>query len=295
MSTITSARPNAAEDLPPADDPFYYGWRIVRHLRPDGTEYKEQIPLSRWDTLHPEEGDHIVESNLNDLIRSYLAGVFRARLASVPETLVLSNTGVYWDHPDLEHHAPDVCAIFGVKKRDPIWQSFSVAEHGVRPRLIVEIVSPNVRKNDVEDKFAEYHLAEVPCYIIIDRERLGGAWILNGYTWAPTGYLPMKTDARGRLWLADVNVWLGVDDLRVVCYDGATDAEIGDYTDLPRFLEQEKARAEAEKARADGETARADTEKARADAEARARHADAARLQELEAEIARLRAQNSGS
>jgi Putative restriction endonuclease len=312
MSTITSARPIAAEDLPPADDPFYYGWRDVRRTRPDGTEYLEQIPLSRWDTLHPEEGDHIVESNLNGLIRWYLAGVFRTRLADVPNALVLSDVRVDWDHPDLEHHAPDVCAIFGVEEQPNDWPSFDVAEQGTRPKVIVEIVSPNVRKNDIEDKVAEYHLAEVPCYIIIDRERLGGAWMLKGYTWAPTGYLPMATDARGRLWLADVNVWLGVDGLRVVCYDGATDAEIGDYTEITRFLKQEKARADDEKARADAEQARAESEqaraeseraradteqarangeKARADAVSLARNVDAARLQELEAEVARLRAQ----
>jgi colicin import membrane protein len=291
MSTIVTERLLIAEDLPPPDDPFYYGWRDVRRIRPDGTDYLEQIPLSRWDTLHPEEGDHIVESHLNDLIRDYLADVFRARLASVPDALVLSNTGVYWDHPDLEHHAPDVCAIFGVTKRHAIWQSFSVAEHGVRPRLIVEIVSPNVRENDVVTKFAEYHLAEVPCYIIVDRERLGGDWMLKGYTWAPTGYLPMATDARGRLWLADVNIWLGVDGQRVVCYDGTTDTEIGDYTEITRVLKQEKARADAEQARADAERTRADTEQARADAETLARRGDALRLQELEAEVARLRAQ----
>src|SRR5258708_3874057 len=201
MSTITRERRSAADDLPPPDDPFYYGWRDVRRTRPDGTQYKEQIPLSRWDTLHPEEGDHIVESNLNDLIRDYLADVFRARLANVPETLVLSNTGVYWDHPDLEHHAPDVCAIFGVKEPRGVWPSFSVAEQGVWPRVIVEIVSPNVRQNDIGDKFAEYHLAEVPCYVIIDRERVGGPWILKGYLYSPSGFLPMPLDSRGRLWL----------------------------------------------------------------------------------------------
>ncbi len=292
MSIITPERPIAAEDLPPADDPFYYGWRIVRGTRPDGSEYKEQVPLTRWDTLHPEEGDYIIESDLNGWIRVYLASVFRMRLENVPGALVLSDVGVYWDHPDLEHHSPDVCAIFGVREKRDIWPSFNVAEQGTRPKVIVEIVSPNVRKNDVKDKFAEYHLAEVPCYIIIDRERLAGSWTLKGYTHSASGYLPMTADARGRLWLSDLKLWLGVDGMRVICYDGATDAEIGDYTAITRHLENEKARADAEKVRADAEKVRADAEKARADAETNARQADALRMRELEAEVARLRAQS---
>src|SRR5260370_23797239 len=242
MSPVARERSIAAEDLPPPDDPFYYGWRNVRRTRPDGTEYNEQVPLSRWDTLHPEEGDHVVESSLNELFREYLAGVFRARTADKPDALVLADVGVYWDHPDLEHHAPDVCAIFGVKERRVEWRSFDVGEQGTRPRVIVEIVSPNVRKNDIRDKFAEYHLAEVPIYVIIDRERLGGPWSLKGYTHTPSGYLPIAADARGRLWLADFKLWLGVDGLRVVCFDVRNDCEIGDYSEITRRPAQAKGR-----------------------------------------------------
>ena len=60
MSTASTPRPLSPDDLPPPDDPYLYGWRIVRHVRPDGTEFTEQVPLTRLDVLHPREGDVIV-------------------------------------------------------------------------------------------------------------------------------------------------------------------------------------------------------------------------------------------
>ena len=64
-STIQS---HAPLDDPLDRDPFYYGWRDRIWQRPDGTWAYEQIPLTRDDVLHPQMGDHIVESSLHDLI-----------------------------------------------------------------------------------------------------------------------------------------------------------------------------------------------------------------------------------
>src|SRR5205823_2798821 len=80
--------------------------------------------------------------------------------ADVPDALVLSDTAVYWDKPQLDHHCPDVCVIFGVNEKRTEWQSFYVREQGTRPSAIIELVSPRVRVHDVVTKFKEYHLAE---------------------------------------------------------------------------------------------------------------------------------------
>ena len=83
---------------------------------------------------------------------------------------------------------------------------------------------------------------------------------LLGYRQTPSVYAVVAPDDRGRLWLEPLQVWLGVHEQRIICYD-ATDAPIGDYADLRTALDTEAA--------------------ARATAEQRVR--------ELEAELRRLR------
>ena len=269
MSTIIDPRRTVTP--PPADNPWYYGYRDMNHQLPDGTLRHERIPLTLEDTLHPQEGDCIVESDLHERLLTYLASVFRWRTAEDPGALILSDTGVYWDDPTLDftHHSPDVCAIFGIRNRKANYRSFSVGKEGVRPRLIVEVVSENNRQNDVATKFRQYHEVEVPIYVIVDRDTLEGPWKLFGYRWRPDEYMPIPTDIHGRLWLDAVNLWLGVDGLRLVCYD-RDGTEIGDYTMIANQLDAEKQRAEAEK---------------------QAREAAEAKMREFEAELARLRGQ----
>src|SRR5262249_2656404 len=135
-----------------------------------------------------------------------------------------------------------------------------------RPRLIVELVSPNTRVNDVETKVDHYHQVEIPAYVIADRERLGDPWTLLGYHWRPDLFVPMTPDANRRLWLEAVGLWLGAVGTRLVCYD-RSGAEIGDYQAIVSQLNAEKAAREAEKAAAE------------------------AKIKQLEAEVARLRGQ----
>ncbi len=297
MSTITDSKKKVT--LPPPDDPFYYGWRDINRRLPDGTLVHEQIPLTLEDCLHPQEGDYIVESDLHDHILSYFATVLRARYADDPTVLVLSDTGVYWDDPELEHQSPDDCVIFGVRQPKEEWPSFNVAEEGTRPSLIIEVVSPNTRSNDIDTKVDHYHRAKVPYYVILDRKRLGGEWTLISYRNTPEGYVEAPPNERGWVWLEPVGLWLGLKDNQPRLYEGTTCEEIGDYETISRFLkeqqaraeaekaraETEKARAEAEKARAETEKARAEAEKARADAETQARQQLEARLRILEEEL----------
>ncbi len=284
MSTLLNQKARAPSPLG-EEDPFRIGWRDRIRTLPDGTTRTERIPLTLQDALHPQFGDVLVESSLHDLIRRYLADVFTARTAGDPTALVLSDVGIYWDDPELDHHSPDVTLIFGIKRRKANWSSFNVAEEGVRPRTLLEVVSPNTRVNDVQTKVDHYHRLQIPYYIIVDREKEDSPWNLIGYQYTPLKYLPMSKDERGRLWLEPLGIWIGIKEDRVVCYDGQTDEEIGDYTEISRRLGEEKARAEAEKARAEAEKTRAEAEKTRAE------NAEA-RLREFEVELERLRGQS---
>lgn len=255
MSTVIN--PERKMTPPPSDDPWYYGFRDVMRRLPDGNLKHERIPLTLEDALHPQEGDKIMVSDVHDLVRDYLADVCRWRTADDSGALILSDTGVYWEDPNVHftHHCPDLAAIFGIKKRKPEYSSFYCGKEGVRPRMIIELVSPNTRKNDVETKVDHYHQVEVPVYVVADREKLGAPWTLHGYQWRPDAYVPLTPDANGRLWLDAVGIWLGADGTRLVCFD-RNGSEIGNYTAVATGLEAEKQRAEAEKQRAEAAEAR---------------------------------------
>src|SRR5207248_6078336 len=87
-------------------------------------------------------------------------------------------------------------------------------------------------------KVEHYHRAGVPLYVIVDREKEGGPVKLIGYQYAPQQYEKIPLDAQGRLWLEPLRLWLGARENRVVCYDGTTGEELGDYTKVSQEAER---------------------------------------------------------
>ena len=162
--------------------------------------------------------------------------------------------------------------------------------------MLIEVVSPDTRAKDRETKVEHYHLACVPFYIIVDREKEEGPPRLIGYRYTRTRYVTMVPDDQGRLFLKSLGLRIGVRDNRVVCYDAVTDEELGDYMRVSLALDAEtKARKAAEqrerkqaKARKAAEQREQAEAKARRAAEKRAAAAEA-RLQELEGQLRRLR------
>src|SRR5580692_5941005 len=103
MSTVHQPR----VPLPPPDDPFFYGWRDVYRKDEHGRRVHEQIPLTREDVLHPQEGDHVMNGSPHDEDCIYLTNVCKARVTDQPNAAVLHDVGVYWDITELGHHSPD--------------------------------------------------------------------------------------------------------------------------------------------------------------------------------------------
>ena len=282
MSTVADSKSDPL--LSPIHDRYYYGFRDEQVLQPDGTYKRQRIALTLRDHLHPHEGDCFMEGEVHCVVRMYLHDVCKMRLQDNQSALVLSDTGVYWDDPELGNHSPDVTVIFGIRRQRPFWKSFIVADEGVKPHLLFEVVSPRYRKTDVVEKMEEYHRAGVPIYVILDRAQEEDPFSIKAYQWRPQQYVPLPLEPDGRLWLADLNLWLGVDGQRVRFFDGTTNEEIGDLAEKTAF-------ANAEKARADALQLQLDNEKARAEALAAAQVALEIRLRELEAELARRQVQ----
>ena len=170
---MTTATPQPVPLTDADADPFRYGWRLVPRPTPDNPHHFEQVPLTLDDVLHPEVGDFIVHSDLHETDRMYLTAVLRARLEPSRRAIVLSDVRIAWDLPDLRAHGPDVMVIPGVRKRRN-WSTFEVAVERARPALIIEIVSPDARENDVVIKVEQYARSGVAQYVIVDDTGRGG-------------------------------------------------------------------------------------------------------------------------
>ncbi len=265
---------------PPKDDPFVYGWRYV--WSEELQEY-DQVPLTLDDVLHPEEGDELVLSSLHEEFCLYLFGMLLDYYKDDPSVLVLHDTGVYWDIPELRHHSPDLAVIFGIQNPREDWRSFHVAREGVRPVLIAEVTLPHTRIVDVDsdirprNKYRQYRRAGVPYYIIIDnaRRNVGQPPPLFGYRLNKRGaYEPLQPNEQGWLWLEPLQLWLGTNGYWIALYD-RNGKVLGDYTAVKEEL------AAASVSRMKAETELATERAARAKAEAR--------IRELEAELRKLR------
>jgi Uma2 family endonuclease len=298
-----ASTPTPAPQTPRPDDPFRIGWREVRRELPDGRTVVEQVPLTLEDALHPQEGDVIVMNTAHNRDWRYLQDVFERRLAGDPHALVLGDCKVLWE--DGVHHSPDLAVILGVRAVRESYSQFDVAAEGVRPRLIVEVVSPSTRVNDVETKVGHYHHYRVPLYVIVDRTGDDSPPQLIGYQYTRRQYLPMPVGDDGQLWLEPLGMSLGVRGDRVVAYSGETGQELGDYVAVSAALDAaqtradverqradaaeqqaaaERQRAEVAEHRADAERQRAEAERQRADTERQRAEAAEARLRQLEAE-----------
>jgi len=285
--THTVAKPSPP--TAPAGDPFRYGWRFVPRPTPEDPQHLEQVPLTLDDVLRPDVGDFIAHSDRHETDRMYLTAVLRARLEASGAAIVLSDVRIAWDIPDLRPHRPDVMVIPGVAERQD-WSTFEVAVEGARPALIIEITSPETRVNDLKRKVVHDARAGVAQYVIVDRGGRGAARRARplDYRLAEGVYRRCAPDAVGRVHLTIANLWLGVAEDHLVCYD-ERGAAFGDYATVVRQAAAAEERAQREAAAREAEArARAEAEE-QARREAAARAELEARMRDLEAELRRLR------
>jgi colicin import membrane protein len=219
----------------PEANPFRYGWRYVKRVRPDGKEELEQVPLTLEDVLHPQEDDVIPENDIHEAERGDLARIFRSRLDRVRNGLVLSDCIIDWGVEGVRNHSPDVSVFADLDALPaPGYGTFHLAESGGRCLFLVELVSPHTRTNDVDRKIEEYHQAGVPLYVLVDQQREGGPRELRVYRNTPAGFELAPLDGQGCFLLAPLGLRLGLRDNRTVCFDAKTGELVGDYTQLTR-------------------------------------------------------------
>lgn len=225
------------------------GWRTEAILQPDGSRSLVQVPLTAEEFLHPKPGFHLPNSTFHDRIAGDSKDILTRRYAADPTVAVFRDLIVKWGIPGLGNHCPDTCVVFGVRNKNLVWTEFSVRREGVRPALVIEVVSPRYRKEDRQVKVKEYAQAGVQEYVIFDRRRQRGEFVeeVLGYRLVDGIYLPMVPDEEGRILAETVGLWIGLQDSQVVMVDAETNQRLLNSLELEqRAVESEQRAVESE-------------------------------------------------
>lgn len=184
-------------------DPFRYGTRWQRVRLPNGELTEREVPLTPEDLLDPQLGDEIPQSGPHSLVATTLFDVLTRWFAAASDVLVLFDMKMIWGIPGLPDPSPDLAVVRGVRDKEKMWMTFEVAEEGVRPCLILEVVprfDDELRRNDYERKVTIYQRAGIPEYFIADPPFFSGeSLLLTGYRLGSENYQRIEPDSQGRL------------------------------------------------------------------------------------------------
>jgi Uma2 family endonuclease len=256
-------------------DPFRYGSRWRRVRLPNGEVIDQEIPLTAADLLDPQLGDEVTQSSPHAGIVTTLNDLLERHFEPDPDVLVLFDMKILWGIPGLPEPSPDLAIVRGIRNKEEARSTFKVAEEGVLPCLIIEVVSysdADVYRNDHDAKVKLYQQIGIPEYLIVDppfppRDPL----VLTGYRMgSDRRYRPIEPDPAGRLLSETTNLLFAPSENRRAVR--VTDARTGEW--LLYSKEEAAGRKVAEE---------------RALREAEARKAAEAELARLRAEIERLK------
>ena len=219
---ISTSLPTTAS--PTTEELAECGWRVEYVTQPDGTTTRTFIPLTSEEFLHPQEGYHLPNSTFHDDIAGTAKDILTRRYANDDTVGVFRDLVIKWDIPNLGDHCPDTFVAMGISDKHLNRSQFVVASEGVRPALILEVVSPRYRKEDREIKVVQYALARVQEYVIIDRRKQRGQVLdeVLGYRLIQGHYQPISPDEEGRICCETVGLWLSLQEGRLVMEDAQT-------------------------------------------------------------------------
>jgi IS4 transposase len=222
------------------------GWRTVAETRADGTTTFAKMPLTSEEFLHPQDGYRLPNSTFHDDVAGHAKDVLTRRYAKDPTVGVFRDLLVEWDVPGQGDHCPDTFVAFGIAHKDRNRSKFIVADEGVSPSFIVEVVSPRYRKEDRETKVVEYARTGVREYVIVDRRRQRGEFVeeVLGYRLVEGIYQPIAPDEEGRIRCETVGVLMSLQEGRLVIEDAETRKRLLSSVELEQQAAEMAARLE---------------------------------------------------
>jgi Uma2 family endonuclease len=151
-----------------------------------------------------------MESDLHRLNMELLLSAIACHFRGRDDYYASGNSFIYYSTEQARHRdfkGPDFYLIKGVA-REPIRPYWAVWNEGGRyPDVIVELLSPSTRQDDLTTKKDVYektfHTGNYFCFDPQTKELLG--WRLER-----SGYDQLEPNANGQLWCDELNLWLGV-------------------------------------------------------------------------------------
>ncbi|HYU35050.1 MAG TPA: Uma2 family endonuclease [Thermoanaerobaculia bacterium] len=183
---------------------------------PDGSLDLLELPLTPELYLNPELDDKMVQGEWHDLTCDEVCGILRSNFRRHEPGVRVFHDLKHLLGPGLPAPAPDVSVVRGI--RDPLpLDSLDLEKEGVRPMLVVEVVSPlsaRVRETDLGKKVKLYQRVGIPEYLIVDtstRKRARRLYTLLGYRLDAAGrYQSIEPDAEGRILSESTGVWFQI-------------------------------------------------------------------------------------
>lgn len=235
-----------------SDDPFRYGTRWKRVRLPNGEMIDQPTPLTPDDLLDPQPGDEVPQSGPHAKVVTTLNDLLQRYFEPDPDVLVLFDMKILWGIPGLPEPSPDLAVVRGIRDKEGERSAFKVAEEGVLPCLIIEVVSYSdaaLYQNDHVKKVEIYQQVGVPEYLIIDPSLSPEDPVaLTGYRLGSDGrYRRIAPDSQGRIRSETTHLFFAPsEDRRTVRVgDGAT----GEWLLTSSEMDAARKAAEAEIAR----------------------------------------------
>ena len=257
---------------------------------PDGRMELLELPLTPERFLNPELDDKMAQGEWHDVTGGEISGLLRSYFRPQPEVRVFHDLK-HLLGPGLPAPAPDVSVVRGLRDPAPL-DSLDIEKEGVRPSLVIEVVSPlsaRVRQTDLVDKVRLYQRVGIPEYLIVDatRKRAGRRYTLLGYRLDARGrYQRIAPDTEGGMLseATGIRFQIGPTGDRVLLFEAATGRRL-----LNLDEQEERASREAQARKAAEEKASREAQARKAAEERASREEDARKAAELE--LARLRAE----
>jgi Uma2 family endonuclease len=247
------------EDSAGAESFAETGWHEDWVAQPDGTVKVVWTPLTEAEFLHPREGDHLPNSTFHDRSIATIKALLERWFSHQPDTRIFSDLLFKWDSA-MGDHCPDIAVVFGLRHPERDRSNFVVAKEGVRPALVMEVVSPRYRKCDRQDKVRHYAQVQVPEYIILDRRKSRKQTIeeVIGYRLAAPGiYQPIPPDEHGRILSQVAGLWISLRDGNVVLESAETGERLLTDLELAQQADADRQRANVADQRANAADQRA--------------------------------------
>ncbi len=220
------------------------GYRWRRITRRDGTVESIQVPLTGEDFLNPQEDDVMPVSTFHVRLVSEIWQMLLDYFGEDGAMTVFSELIFNWGIPGLKNPAPDIAVVPHVQDKSKDRSTFYVKQENTKPVLVIEVVSPHYRHEDLVDKVDIYEQGGVQEYIILERRKQGDqhSYLMTGYRLVKGHYRPIFLDDDGKMELKTVGLMIQFDDGRVILEEMTTGRRLRTFRELKAELNQLKGK-----------------------------------------------------